>query len=92
MADEQTTRWTVTVSKQADKRLRTYLAERGLKKGALSRFVEDAVRWRVLDQTIADARSKFSDLSAKELQDVIDEALAWARSEPPSKLQRPTRG
>jgi hypothetical protein len=59
--------------------VRSFLAQRGLKKGDLSKFIEEAVRWRVLDQTVAEARSKFVDLPAAELEAVIDEAVAAAR-------------
>jgi hypothetical protein len=34
-----------------------------MKKGDLSRFIEEAVKWRVLDQTITEARSKFEDMA-----------------------------
>ncbi len=73
------TRWTVTVSKGTDITLRSFLAQRGLKKGDLSKFVEEAVKWRVLDQTIAEARAKFADLPAEELQAIIDEAVEASR-------------
>jgi hypothetical protein len=81
MPDETMTRWTITVSKQSDIALRTFLAQRGMKKGDISKFVEEAVRWRVLDQTIADARSKFADLPPDELQSIIDEAVAANRQD-----------
>ncbi|HEY6433667.1 MAG TPA: ribbon-helix-helix domain-containing protein [Acetobacteraceae bacterium] len=71
-----TTRWTVSVSKTTDIAVRSFLAQRGLKKGDLSKFVEEAVKWRVLDQTIAESRSKFADMPADELQGMIDEAVA----------------
>src|SRR6185437_9620675 len=45
-------RWTVRVSKETDVAVRTFLAQRGMKKGDLAKFVEEAVRWRVLDQTV----------------------------------------
>jgi hypothetical protein len=61
------------------------LAQRGLKKRDISKFVEDAVKWRVLDQTIAEARSKFADLPPDELQSIIDEAVAANRKEAPRK-------
>ena len=64
---ENTTRWTVSVSKETDIAVRSFLAQRGLKKGDLSKFVEDAVRWRVLDQTITEVRGKFADLPPEEL-------------------------
>jgi hypothetical protein len=61
------------------------LAQRGLKKRDISKFVEDAVKWRVLDQTIAEARSKFADLPPDELQSIIDEAVTANRKEAPRK-------
>jgi hypothetical protein len=79
MADENTTRWTVSVSKETDIAVRSFLAQRGLKKGDLSKFIEEAVKWRVLDQTVAETRSKFADMPPEELEAVIDEAVAAAR-------------
>lgn len=76
---DDTTRWTVSVSKETDIAVRSFLAQRGLKKGDLSKFIEDAVRWRVLDQTVAEARSKFADMPADELQALLDEAVAETR-------------
>jgi len=76
---DDTTRWTVSVSKATDITVRSFLAQRGLKKGDLSKFIEEAVKWRVLDQTIAETRSKFADLPADELREMIDEAVAAVR-------------
>lgn len=44
---KQTARWTLTVSADADRRVRKYL-ERVGRKGDLSAFVEEAVRTRLL--------------------------------------------
>jgi hypothetical protein len=79
--NDDTTRWTVIVSRETDVALRSFLAQRGMKKGDLSRFVEEAVRWRVFDQTVAEARDKFADLSPDALQALIDEATAEVRAE-----------
>lgn len=81
MTDEATTRWTVSVSRETDIAVRSFLAQRGMKKGDLSKFIEEAVKWRVLDQTIAEARSKFADMPPDELEAVIDEAVAAVRTE-----------
>ena len=81
MATDTTTRWTLTVSKETDIALRSLLAQRGLKKGDLSKFIEDAVKWRVFDQTIGEARGAFADLAPESLQDLIQEASEAARSE-----------
>ena len=75
------TRWTVMVSKDTDITLRSFLAQRGMKKGDLSKFIEEAVRWRVFDQTLAETREKFADLPPDDLQAMIDEATASTRSE-----------
>ncbi len=79
MPDDSMTRWTVSVSKQTDVAVRTFLAQRGLKKGDLSKFIEEAVKWRVLDQTMAEARSKFADVPPEALEAMIDEAVAATR-------------
>ena len=81
MAGDDMTRWTVMVSKQTDIALRSFLAQRGLKKGDLSKFIEEAVKWRVFDQTLAEAREKFADLPQEDLQAMIDEATASVRLE-----------
>jgi len=76
---DQVTRWTVSVSKETDIAVRSFLAQRGMKKGDLSKFIEDAVRWRVLDQTVTEARSKFADLPPDALEALLDEAVAETR-------------
>lgn len=81
MATDDMTRWTVMVSKDTDIALRSFLAQRGLKKGDLSRFVEEAVKWRVLNETLTEVREKFADLPPDELQAMIDEACASVRAE-----------
>jgi len=41
---EDTTRLTIFVPKETDLLLRTHLAQSGMRKGAISKFVADAVR------------------------------------------------
>ena len=79
MPNDTITRWTVSVSKDTDISVRSFLAQRGMKKGDLSKFIEDAVKWRVLDQTMAEARGKFSDLAPEELDTLLQEAVAATR-------------
>ncbi len=78
------TRWTVSVSKETDIAVRSHLAQRGMKKGDLSKFIEDAVRWRVFDQTLAEVRKKFSDIPEDELTALIEEAVDAARRPQPA--------
>ncbi|MGD1097096.1 MAG: ribbon-helix-helix domain-containing protein [Bryobacteraceae bacterium] len=79
-AEKQTTRLTITWSKEADHALRTFLGSRGMKKGDLSKFIEEAVRWRIFHQTVRESREAFADVSPAELQKMIDEAVEDVRT------------
>ena len=79
MSSDVTIRWTVSVSKKTDIAVRSFLAQRGMKKGDLSKFIEDAVKWRVLDQTLTEAREKFADLAPDALESLLDEAVMATR-------------
>jgi hypothetical protein len=50
-----------------------------MKKGDLPKFIEDAVKWRVFDQTLAEARGKFADVPPDELDALISDAVTAAR-------------
>jgi hypothetical protein len=69
------------VSKETDIALRTFLAQRGLKKGDLSRFVEDAVRWQVFNRTVRSVRERNAGFAPDELATAVDEALTAVRAE-----------
>ena len=71
----------LVVSKETHISLRTYLAQHGMRKGDLSRFVEEAVRWRVLDKSISETKAKNHGVSVKELENAIDEAVQAVRAE-----------
>jgi hypothetical protein len=77
--DDTITRWTVSVSRDTDIAVRSFLAQRGMKKGDLSKFIEEAVKWRVLEQTTAEARAGFADLSAEAVEALVDEAVTETR-------------
>lgn len=79
MADS--VRWTLSVSKETDVTLRTFLARSGLKKGDLSKFVEDAVQWRLMKLNIAEARARNAHLRPEEIEDAVDQALSEVRAE-----------
>ena len=76
---DDTTRWTVSVSKETDISVRSFLAQRGMKKGDLSKFIEEAVKWRVFDQTLTEVRGKFADLPPADLDSLIEEAVTASR-------------
>ena len=72
-------RWTIKVSKETDLSLRTLLGSQGMKKGDLSKFVEDAVRWRVFDRRVQALKDRTQDVPAAELRVAIDEAVREVR-------------
>ncbi len=79
--EEEVVRWTVKVSKDTDVSLRTFLAQRGLKKGDLSKFIERAVQKEVYAQTVAGVQARNAGVSDKEIEGVIDDALRQVRAE-----------
>ena len=81
MPQAEITRLTIVWSKDTDLALRSYLGAQGLKKGALSKFVEDAVKWRLFDQTVDQAREAFASVPAGELRDTIDDAILSVRKQ-----------
>lgn len=74
-------RWNIKVSADADRAVRGFLAQRGMKKGDLSRFVEEAVQWRVFRMTVDRAREATAELDPAELESLITEAVAQARAD-----------
>lgn len=73
------TRWTINVSEETDRDLRVFLAERGTKKGDLSKFVEEAIRERLYQLTVAEAQARNAELGDEAADDLAEEAVAWAR-------------
>ena len=78
---DESVRWTIKVSKETDVTLRSYLAQHGMKRGDLSRFIEEAVRWRVLDRTVSEVKARNAGVSPRRLAAAIDEALARVRAQ-----------
>jgi hypothetical protein len=78
---EHAVRWNIKVSKETDLTLRTFLGARGMKKGDLSKFIEDAVRWRLFDRTVQDIKVRNADTGSDELQSLIDDAVREVRAD-----------
>lgn len=74
-------RWTIKVSKDTDLSLRSFLGSLGMKKGDLSKFVEEAVRWRVLDRTVQGIKDRNQNIPPEELQAIIDDAVSEVRKD-----------
>jgi hypothetical protein len=84
---EEAVRWNIKVSKETDLTLRTYLGSKGAKKGDLSKFIEEAVRWRVFHRTLQDIRERNADTDPDELQRIIDEAVREVRDGTVSEIR-----
>lgn len=88
MPNQELTRMTITWSKDTDLALRSYLGARGLKKGAISKFIEDAVKWRLFDEAVEQARARFVDVPPQEIETLIDEAVQAARKDMRKERQK----
>jgi hypothetical protein len=77
------TRWTLSIPEETDRAVRTYLARTGLKKGDLSRFVDQAVRRQVFALIVKDVKERNADADPGELERLIDEALERTRARRP---------
>lgn len=73
------TRWNLKVSRETDIALRTFLAERGGRKGDLSRFVEDAVNRAVLRGMVQEIWDRNAGLAPEEVEKLVDAELAEVR-------------
>jgi hypothetical protein len=77
---EEVVRWNIKVSKETDLALRTFLGARGMKKGDLSKFIEEAVRWRVFHSTVRDIKTRNAKTNPGELQRIVDDAVREVRA------------
>ena len=87
---EAAIRWNIKVSKETDLALRTFLGARGMKKGDLSKFIEEAVRWRVFQRTVEDIKARNADADPDEIQRIVDEAVREVRAERRVQLKAKT--
>lgn len=70
------TRWSVVVSKDTDRALRSYLAQKGAKKGDLSRFVDEAVLSRLFELTIENVKIRNRAHTQEDILEAIEDALS----------------
>jgi len=75
-----TVRWNLAVSPEIDQAVRMFIAAQGGgRKGDLSRFIEDAVRAHLFERAVEQAKSAAAGMNEAELNELIDEAVHWAR-------------
>lgn len=71
-----TTRWSIIVPEETDKALRTYLSGIGLKKGDISKFVDEAVQLRLFELVTEKVKERNKDADQDDILATIDEAVA----------------
>ena len=74
------TRWNLTITEKTDRAVRTFLARTGGRKGDLSRFVDEAVRRRVLDLTVRGIKDRNAQYDQQEIMARIDEGVSAAHA------------
>jgi Ribbon-helix-helix domain len=73
-------RWNIAVSPETDQSVRMFIAAQGGgRKGDLSRFIEEAVRAFILQRAVEQAKAATSSMSEAEVNDLVEEAVQWAR-------------
>ena len=69
-------RWSVVVPETTDKALRTYLASTGMKKGAISNFVDEADQLHLFDLVTDKVKERNKQYDQDEILSVIEEAVS----------------
>ena len=77
------TRRSLVIADDTDRRVRSYPARTGGKRGDLSRFVDRAVRQAIFWETVESIRERNRYLSGEDAQLLADEAVARARADRP---------
>ncbi len=75
------TRWTISIPEKTDRVVRMYIARMGGKKGDLSKFVDEAVRGKIFDETAKQVKERNADFDQQEIMDIINEAVDSARTD-----------
>jgi hypothetical protein len=78
---QEAVRWNIKVSKEIDLTLRTFLGSHGMKKGDLSKFIEQAVRSHVFHRTVQDIKAQNAGTDPDEMQALIDSTVREVRAE-----------
>jgi hypothetical protein len=71
-------RWSIVVPEETDRALRAFLAQRGTKKGDISRFVEEAVQARLFELTVESVQERNRPHDQNEILEAIEDALTGA--------------
>jgi hypothetical protein len=84
---EEAVRWNIKVSKETDLTLRMFLGSQGMKKGDLSKFIEQAVRAHVFHRSVQDIKTRNADTDPNEMQALVDNAVREVRAVRRAKMK-----
>jgi hypothetical protein len=73
--------WTLIIPDETDRMVRTHIAKNDATEGALSQFVERAVRKELLRETVKTVQDRNARFDQEELMNVVEEAVDWARAD-----------
>jgi hypothetical protein len=85
---EEAVRWNIKVSNEVDLALRTFLGSQGMRKGDLSKFIEQAVRAHLFHCTVQDIKARNANTRPSELQALIDDAVKEVRAGRRAKIAK----
>lgn len=71
--------WSLTVSDDVDKALRTFLDRQNDSASNFSQFVEEAVKERLFYLTVEQVKTRNSRYDQNEIMKVVEEAVDWTR-------------
>ncbi len=77
---DEAVRWNIKVSKETDLAVRTFLGAQGAKKGDLSKFIEEAVRWHLFHRSVQDIQERNAATDPGELQRIINKTVSEVRA------------
>ena len=73
-------RWNIVVSEETDLSLRRHLGSRGMRKGYLSKFIEEAVRWRLLDEAAQRIKARNKGKSPRDIATQVEQGVMETRT------------
>ena len=74
-------RWSLVISDNTDRNVRSYLGSIGAKKGGLSSLVEEAVKRYIFEETVNTVQERNSQYSQDEIMKAINQAVRETREE-----------
>ena len=73
------TRWNLSIPEKTDRAVHAFLSQNGKNSGDLSEFVNDAVRRRIMELTIAKVKDRNAHYDQSEILAIIDEEVDAVR-------------